>query len=206
MAIKMAIILMMIKMKINRPKFYEGFRKLFGKLSQKQVDGFEAIFNEWEKQKLKDARWLAYMLATAWHETAKTMQPIEEIGKGRNYKYGKKIKHSGVAYNFPNVLYYGRGFVQLTWFENYQLMTRLLKLDLLNKPELALQMDVAVKIMFEGMMRGASSFGDFTGRCLEQYFNDAIDNPVAARKIINGTDKAELIASYHYNFLECLKN
>ena len=192
-------------MKINRQKFYERFRKLFGKLSQKQVEGFEAIFDEWEKQKLKDARWLAYMLATAWHETAATMQPIEEYGKGRTRKYGKKIKHSGVSYAMPNKLYYGRGFVQLTWFENYQLMTRLLKLDLLNEPELALQMDVAIKIMFEGMMRGASSFGDFTGRCLEMYFNDTTNNPIGARKIINGTDKAELIAKHHNNFLECLK-
>ena len=118
-------------MKINRPKFYENFRKLFGKLNQKQVEGFEAIFNEWEKQKLIDARWLAYMLATAWHETDRTMQPIEEIGRGKNYKYGKKIKRSGVAYKLPEKLYYGRGLVQLTWFENYQLMARLLKVDLL---------------------------------------------------------------------------
>ena len=84
-------------MTINRPKFYEKFRKAFGKLNQKQVEGFEAIFNEWEFQKLKDARWLAYMLATVWHETAKTMQPIEEIGRGKGYKYGKMLKRSGVA-------------------------------------------------------------------------------------------------------------
>ena len=192
-------------MTINRPKFYEKFRKAFGKLNQKQVEGFEAIFNEWEFQKLKDARWLAYMLATVWHETAKTMQPIEEFGRGKTRKYGKKVKHSGVAYNLPNKLYYGRGHVQLTWFENYLLMGRLLKIDLLNNPELALQMDISIKIMFEGMLRGASSFGDFTGKCLEMYFNDKVDNPVEARRIINGTDKAQLIAGYHNQFLECLK-
>lgn len=192
-------------MKINRPKFYENFRKAFGKLNQKQVEGFEAIFNEWEKQKLKDARWLAYMLATVWHETAKTMQPIEEIGRGKGYKYGRKLKRSGVAYKLPEKLYFGRGLVQLTWFENYQLMARLLKLDLLNKPELLLTMEVSIKVMFEGMLRGASSFGDFTGKCLEMYFNDEVDNPEEARRIINGTDKAQLIAGYHNQFLECLK-
>lgn len=192
-------------MKINRPKFYEKLRKAFGKLNQKQVEGFEAIFNEWEKQKLKDARWLAYMLATVWHETAKTMQPIEEIGRGKGYKYGRKLKRSGVAYKLPEKLYFGRGLVQLTWFENYQLMARLLKIDLLNKPELLLTMEVSIKVMFEGMLRGASSFGDFTGKCLEMYFNDEVDNPKEARRIINGTDKAELIAGYHNQFLECLK-
>lgn len=192
-------------MKINRPKFYEKLRKAFGKLNKKQVEGFEAIFNEWEFQKLKDARWLAYMLATAWHETAKTMQPIEEIGRGKTRRYGKKVKHSGVAYTIPNKLYYGRGHVQLTWFENYQLMTRLLGINLLNNPELALQMDVSIKVMFEGMLRGSSSIGDFTGKCLEQYFNDKVNDPLGARRIINGTDKAELIADHHNNFLECLK-
>ena len=192
-------------MKINRSLFYQKLRKAFGKLNQKQVEGFEAIFNEWEFQKLKDARWLAYMLATVWHETAKTMQPIEEIGRGKNRKYGKKVKHSGVAYKLPNKLYYGRGHVQLTWFENYLLMGRLLKIDLLNNPELALQMDISIKIMFEGMLRGASSFGDFTGKCLEMYFNDKVDNPVEARRIINATDKVELIAGHHVKFLECLK-
>jgi putative chitinase len=38
------------------------------------------------------------------------------------------------------------------------------------------------------------------------YFNDVTDDPVGARKIINGTDKAELIAGYHRGFLIDLKN
>jgi hypothetical protein len=184
---------------INRKQTFNNIRKNFGKLSVKQVEGFSAIFDEWEAQKLTDLRWLSYMLSTSWHETAKTMQPIEEYGKGKTRPYGKKIKHSGVAY-LLNALFFGRGFVQLTWYENYQLMGRLLGLDLLNHPELALVMENAVKIMFEGMLRGASSFGDFTGKCLEQYFNDKVDDPIGARKIINGTDKAALIASYHHLF------
>lgn len=191
-------------MTINRKSFYDSFRVDFGSVKQSQLNGFEAFFNEWERQGLTDLRWLAYMLSTAWHETAHTMQPIEEIGRGRTRKYGKKLKRSGVAYVMPNKLYYGRGHVQLTWFENYQLMSRLLKIDLLNNPELALQMDVSIKICFEGMLHGASSIGDFTGKCLEMYFNSTSNNPVGARRIINGTDKAELIASYHYKFLEAL--
>lgn len=191
-------------MKINRAQFYKNFRKYFGKLSQLQVDGIEAIFNEWERLKLSDLRWLAYILATAWHETAETMQPIEEYGKGRTRKYGKKIKHSGVAYVFPNKIFFGRGHVMLTWFENYELMGKLTGLDLLKNPELALVMENSIKIMFEGMLKGSSSFGDFTGKCLEMYFNEKTNDPIGARKIINGTDKAQLIASYHDKFLICL--
>lgn len=189
---------------INRQQFYQKFRVQFGKLSQAQVQGIEAIFDEWEEQELSDERWLAYMLATAWHETDKTMQPIEEYGKGRTRKYGKKVKHSGVSYVFPNKIFYGRGHVMLTWYENYDLMGRLLGVDLLRNPELALTMSVSIRIMFEGMTKGASSFGDFTGKCLEMYFNNKINDPIGARRIINGTDKAELIASYHYKFLNCL--
>lgn len=193
-------------MMINRKSFYDNFRKTFGKITQKQVDGFEAIFNEWEEEELTDLRWLAYMLATVWHETAKTMQPIEEIGRGKNYRYGKKIKHNGTPYVMPNKLYYGRGHVQLTWFENYELMSRLLKVDLLNNPELMLNIEISIKVMFEGMLRGSSSFGDFTGKCLEMYFNDKVNDAIGARKIINGTDKAELISTYHFDFLKCLKS
>ena len=188
---------------INRKLTFDSIRKSFGRLTTEQVEGFTAIFDEWEAGEYTDIRWLAYMLATAWHETAKTMQPIEEYGKGKNRPYGKKIKHSGIAY-FINAIFYGRGFVQLTWYENYQLMGRLLGLDLLNHPELALVMKNAVRIMFEGMTKGSSSFGDFTGRCLEQYFNDKINDPIGARKIINGVDKANLIAGYHNSFLNSI--
>jgi len=185
---------------INRLEFYKKFKIDFGKVSQAQVDSIEAIFNEWELQKYTDIRWLAYMLATIYHETAGTMRPIEEYGKGKNYKYGKRIKHSGLSYSESLGIFYGRGFVQLTWYENYQLLGRLLNVDLLNHPELALRLDIATKILFEGMTKGSSSIGDFTGKCLEMYFNEIKEDPIGARKIINGTDKAEKIAGYYQLF------
>lgn len=190
---------------MNRSTFYNNVRKAFGKLSQGQVEGFEAILNQWELSGYKDIRWLAYMFATVWHETAKTMQPIEEFGKGKTRPYGKKLKHNGTTYVEPNKIYYGRGFVQLTWYENYQLMSRLLGIDLLKNPELCLTLEVSTKVMFEGMLRGSSSFGDFTGRSLEMYFNETKNDPINARRIINGTDKAELIASYHNKFEQAIK-
>lgn len=194
---------------INRLKFFDVVRVILfgGKLKSGQVAGLESILGHWESNggiQLTDTRWLAYMLATVYHETARTMKAIEEYGKGKGKPYGKKIKYSGKSYKIPNKLFYGRGKVQLTWYENYEHMGRLLGYDLVSYPEDVLKDDVSNKILFEGMTRGYSSFGDFTGRSLEMYFNEIVNDPINARRIINGLDKAKLIASYHNKFLEAL--
>ena len=54
------------------------------------------------------------------------------------------------------------------------------------------------------MTKGSSSFGDFTGKCLEMYFNGTRESWIGARMIINGTDRAELIADYGKKFLAAL--
>lgn len=192
---------------INKPKFYQEIREngLFTKLSQQQVDSIDCILNYWDNSGFTDLRWLAYMLGTCYHETARQMLPIEEYGKGKSRPYGSKLKHSGVAYTKPDKIYFGRGYVQLTWYENYELMGRLLGIDLLNSPEKCLEIDTATKVMFEGMTKGSSSLGDFTGKCLEQYFNEQKEDWVNARKIINGLDKANEIAEYSKKFLLCLQ-
>lgn len=194
---------------LNREYFFSVSKtiRLFTKFSQRQVDSLNCIFDKWDASGYADLRWLAYMLATCYHETDKTMLPIEEYGKGKSRPYGKKIKHSGVSYSTPNKIYYGRGYVQLTWYENYELMSRLIYNDnrLLIEPELLLDYKVAADVMFEGMTKGSSSFGDFTGKCLEMYFNDKVNDPLNARRIINGKDKAAKISAHHSDFLICLK-
>jgi len=164
-----------------------------------QKDGFQTIFIKWNNSGLTDLRWLAYMLATAWHETARTMQPIEEYGKGSGKPYGIPDPDTGKTY-------YGRGYVQLTWKENYRKMGKLLNVDLVNYPDSALLPAVAVEIMFEGMLKASSNIGDFTGKSLEQYFNDSAEDWINARRIINGLDCAVPIASYAKRFYEALKN
>ncbi len=187
---------------IDKKVFFDKARPLFGgKLTKLQVEGMIAIIDEWTSRQLIDIRWLAYMMATVFHETSKKMQPIEEYGRGKGYDYGKHLKMSRKPYSTPDKIFFGRGLVQLTWYENYSSMGKLLKIDLLNNPELVLQMDVSVKIMFEGMTRGF-----FTGKKLSHYFNDTISFPGPARRIINGTDKAELIAGYYSIFLSAFKN
>jgi putative chitinase len=184
---------------IDRKAFFDGIRPdlFLGTLTQAQVSGIDAILDEWEARKLKDLRWLAYMLATTYHETNATMQPVREA-----YWLSEDWRRRNLRY-YP---WYGRGYVQLTWEENYRKMGRLLGVDLLGNLDLAMDPHIAAAIMFEGMLMAASGFGDFTGKCLEMYFNDTTDDPVGARRIINGTDKAELIAGYHRGFLTDLKN
>lgn len=183
---------------INRKSFYVQIRPdLFPKLSESQVGGIEVILNEWVASGLYDLRWLAYMLATTYHETARTMQPIAEYGKGRGRPYGLPDPITGK-------IYYGRGLVQLTWSSNYIKMGGILQIDLYNNPDLALITSVAVKIMFEGMTTAKSYAGDFTGKHLGNYFNKSTEDWSGARRIINGKDRAEIIAGYARIFYKSL--
>lgn len=186
---------------MNQKAFYDSIRAtLFsGKISTEQFEGLEAIIAEYNRRCLNDLRKLAYIFATVYHETARTMQPIPEYGRGAKYDYGKKLKMSRKPYAAPDKLYYGRGLVQLTWYENYQNMGRILGLPLLEQPELLLTMDVSVKVTFEGMIRGS-----FTGKSLSSYFTSDKSDPLNARKIINGLDKAQLISTYYDRFYGAL--
>lgn len=161
-----------------------------GKLAQSQVNGIEHIIKAANEGGIADKRHLAYMLATAYHETARTMQPVEEIGKGK-----------GKAYSVPidGKVYYGRGYVQLTWLSNYKTMGKLLGVDLVKNPSLACDPDIAAKVMLQGMTRGL-----FTGRKLSDYISSLKCDYVNARRIINGTDRADLVAGYARVFDEAL--
>lgn len=187
-------------MKINRERFFNSVRKsLFGgKLTADRVSTMDTFFDQWEYYGLADIRWLAYMLATTYWETARTMMPIAEYGKGKGRKYGVRHPKTGQVY-------YGRGFVQLTWYANYLKMGKLLGIaDLVTKPDRALEPAVATEIMFEGMTTGKSFAGDFTGKHLGNYFNAKTNDPIGARRIINGNDKAKEIAEIYKKFLVAL--
>ena len=129
-------------------------------------------------------RQAAYMLATAKHETANTFAPIEEYGKGKGLPYGQPDPVTGLVY-------FGRGYVQLTWARNYKSMGKALNLPLFLHPDLALRYDVAYKIMSYGMTHGT-----FTGVALSRYINEGKTDYLNARKIIKSLDKADLIAGY----------
>lgn len=175
---------------IDRNRFFAAVRaRPFGGLmSQQQVDGCTAILDGFEQRLNTDVRHLAYMLATAKWETAHTMQPIAEYGKGQGRTYGIPDPVTGQRY-------YGRGYVQLTWKANYQKMAALTGVDLVHQPDLAMRPDLAALILFEGMEAGL-----FTGVGLPRYFNATACDWVNARRIINGLDKAEEIAAIARDF------
>lgn len=157
--------------------------------------------------------YLAYILATVYHETAGTFLPIEEYNRGKNRKYGQVFDKgdiqigycNGVNDNFYKIqeyphLYYGRGYVQLTWFDNYKKFGELLNENLLAYPKKACEPDIAYKILVLGMTKGL-----FTGYSLKKAFknNGLLDQDwLDARKIINGTDKANKIAAEAKIFLK----
>jgi putative chitinase len=204
----------------DRSVYFDKVRaSLFGgKLSQQQVDGQNFILDVWERDHLDwDRRWLAYPLATTIHETASTMWPIEEYGKGKGMSYGTPDPETGQTY-------YGRGFVQLTWKDNYAKMNPVLRaafpgedIDLVWHPEQALVPKYAAEIMFVGMEEGmfrASSDG--RRQTLPRYFSDTVDDAYTAREIINGDKKTvpswsngvsigNLIKGYHNKFLAAVE-
>ena len=186
---------------IDRDHFFTSVREsLFnGVLSQRQVDGMNYLLDVWERLFAdKDIRWLAYALATTFHETAYNMRPLEEYGKGSGQPYG-------VTTGPYEQAYYGRGHVQLTWMENYQKAENFLAeryaadVPLHQYPHRMLEDEPSALVLFDGMI-----WGWFTGVKLADYFNDAEEDPVNARKIVNGLDKAETIAGYYAKFKEAL--
>ena len=155
-----------------------------GGITQQQVDGMDAILDAWEDNPRSDnLRHLSYPLATTAHETGFTMQPIEEYGKGSGMEYGKLDPETGQTY-------YGRGYVQLTWRDNYARADKELSFTGEDScewhAENALDPDTAAEIMFQGMEEGWFR-GDEKGRqTLERYFNETTDDSYSAREIING--------------------
>jgi glycosyl hydrolase family 19 (putative chitinase) len=178
--------------KIDRRYFYRNFA--FRPLSQKQVDAINFLLDRLDgSELLMYLSEYAYVLATIKHETAETYLPIAEYGKGKGRIYGKPDPVTGKTY-------YGRGYVQLTWKFNYEKMGKLLGIDLVNKPELAMERETAWKITELGMVKGL-----FTGKKLSDYITAYKRDFYNARKIINGLDRAGIITGYATGFREALK-
>lgn len=204
---------------IARAAFFAAVRSegLFGgRISSPQVHGMEALLDGWERSDLTDRRYLAYMFATAYHETARTMQPVRETLAStddhaiaildRSFAAGKLnwVKTPYWRKDGEGKSWLGRGLVQLTHRKNYETMSAILGVDLVGNPGLAMDPEIAVRIMIEGMTRGASLRGDFTGKSLEDYFGSSVEDWTNARRIINGTESASTVAGYGRLFYRAL--
>ncbi|MCG9699626.1 peptidoglycan-binding protein [Vibrio natriegens] len=145
--------------------------------------------------------YLAYTLATVYHETAFKMQPIEEYQKGAGHDYGIPDPETGKTY-------YGRGDVQVTWRYNYEKLSKILfnvdtleqGVDLVNNPDLLLTPIYSAQATIMGMATGL-----FTGKKYSDYLDQESPDYVNARRIINGTDCAEVIAGYAHEFERALR-
>lgn len=173
-------------------------------LSRDEVEGCQAIIDAFDGMPLSHA---AYALATAYHETAGTMQPIKEYGGPKYFtqRYGIEGANPSLAKRLGNTVpgdgakFAGRGYVQLTGRANYGKAQQLLGVPFLTSPDLAMQPKHAADIMRRGMIEGW-----FTGKRLSDYLNLQCEDPVGARRIINGTDRAKDIAGYYRQFAGAL--
>lgn len=123
----------------------------------------------------------AYVLATTKWETNSTMKPVKEA-----YWLSDDWRKRNLRY-YP---WYGRGYVQITWEDNYKRLGKRLDLNLTTDPDVVMEPEIAVKILVIGMKEGL-----FTGKKLGDYFSLKHSDYLGARRIINGTDKAHSIAT-----------
>lgn len=150
-----------------------------------------AIKSECTKQGIGLKPQIAYVLATVDHETAHTFQPVREA-----YYLGEPDAAEAYRRKLRYYPYYGRGYVQLTWQNNYATYGKLLGLNLVAKPDLALDPRTALFVLVHGFRTGA-----FTGRKLSDYVNNQGTDFINARRCINGTDAAQAIAASAQSFL-----
>jgi putative chitinase len=176
-------------------KFFAAVRdpNLFtSALKPDQKSGLEAVLAA-----AAAARWplsfAAYALATAFHETAATMQPVREA-----FWLSESWRKTHLTKYYP---FYGRGYVQLTWRKNYERADRELGLGgrLIANLDLCMKPDVAAPIMVKGMEEGwfcASKDGarHTLARHVARSGASSRAQYQSARRIINGVDKADKIA------------
>jgi peptidoglycan hydrolase-like protein with peptidoglycan-binding domain len=143
------------------------------------------ILSKAEESKVTDPGQIAYILASADHESL-LGKYLEELASGEEYE-GRESLGNTQPGDGPR--FKGRGYVQLTGRSNYTNWSQRLGVDLVGNPELAADPNIAATILVQGMRDGS-----FTGVGLSNYISGENRDFVNARRIVNGLDRAEKIA------------
>lgn len=181
---------------MDKANFYEALRPRLN-LTEQNVFGLEKVF-DYGAQRQTPINQLAYILATAWWETAQTMHPVIEA-----YWMSEDWRRRNLRY-YP---WHGRGLIQTTWERNYREMGKRIGVDLIKNPEALLDWPAALPALFIGMEEGL-----YTGKRLDDYIDDIDESDeedlrefANARRIVNGTDKQVTIGKLALRFERALK-
>jgi hypothetical protein len=198
-------------MSFNKTTFYNYVRNapFGGRLTQAQINGMNAMLRSWQTYGDGDDRKLAYGFATAFRETGGRMVPVRETFGNSTQAVVRALDKAWAAGQLGSVSkpywregWFGRGRVQATHKHNIEYIAARIGLDVVNNPDLLLQEDVDARVFWPSLIEGWWTRGRHK---LSMYFNATTENPEGARRIVNGTDKASLIARYYRNFLDAIK-
>lgn len=219
---------------MDRAKFFAELRKtLFkGGLSQEAVNSFDAILDRTVGRGLPVAH-VAYMMATAYHESGSTMiaktenlnyttaarikavwptrfatnaaaQPyVRNPQKLANFVYGGRLGNTGSNDGWS---YRGRGLVQITGKTNYAKMKKYIGKDAVTNPDLMLDAKNSAIALVECMIDGV-----YTGKKLSDYklpgsyFDARAIINADKNRLENGVKIGTLIANYAKHFETSLK-
>lgn len=157
-------------MRFDKVTFFNDYKGRFGPLKQTEVNGLDFLLDQIEADKeFTILRQVAYVLATVKGETG-VFQPLKEKRANPNkqpalFKQQEKYFPSG---------FFGRGYVQLTFEENYRMAgqklagtvievenkdgsKRKLTIDkgtFVNEPNLVMQPTASYQILARGMREG----------------------------------------------------
>ena len=201
-------------MLINIPKFIELY-KVNNTYVSSTVTGLNNILNNINNDPAinNNINYISYLLATIFWETDKKMYPSSEIRQIKtDTPRRREVKR--LQDRYWNSGFYGRGYCHITWKNNYQNMSHILKASgkarytnendsfLVLHPEKALEPDIAYDIISLGMLMGAFSGN---GKGLAYYLDKTPSDYVNARKTVNGLDQARTIADIAIKFESWLK-
>jgi putative chitinase len=197
-------------MNLNPKKFWPEYLKHFGhQPNPLEKQGTETLLSLISSDpQITRLEWAAYILATIRNECGANMQPKKEIKD----KPGGEVWEKYQRHYWPSG-YYGRGYSQLTWKENYQDFSDLLYHDnrLVKNPDLVMQPEVGYKILATGMVQGLFRRRSKTSAFkLSDFFNDAKEDEINARQIVNGIGGtayqwALRVAGYYREYKPCLQ-